>query len=606
MPDKKLYEPLQDRASIRLFQLLPRKEGSSLQGRLLDSNLADCQAYEAISYVWGSEADKVALDCDGFQLLITQNLAAALRRIRLPETNRVLWIDSICINQNDVPEKNHQVRLMSQIYRKASRVLVWLGEEDENGEDTMTALTCMDLLQNRVFPRLDELRSWKDKALVEPDEARNSKINAHFKLPRADSAEFIELTKLFRRSWFSRAWTFQETFVARERSFLCGGHCISGVGMLKTFGVIYELYHCTKDPRYSQFKLDHVLGMTACQDIYSQLPSDLPRGLLSLLWLRRGAGCKDPRDLLYSVLGAAADRIPIEPDYGRSFEHVYATSTAQIISATGSLNIFGQLFCEIEQSALPTWVPDWRSRRFSRGYYGSYSSFTAVTAHHYFCTGSSKPHIRLSPCAKEIILQGLDWDVVKDVKIGSCGTLPQWLVQQYPQEVYGPTQEPLDWALLRLFCTDRALSQPRPVKPRWEPETYQAVMEVAQDPDARPALAEAIACNSWNKGVAITQNSFLGLVPDWAKPGDRICWLMGGEVPILLRADPTDGKYTVIGECYIHGAMDGEVLVEARRLADVAKPSELADTDRDESDTSWLNRLHEEPLPFSTTEFTIK
>ncbi|KAL8732805.1 MAG: hypothetical protein Q9181_003820 [Wetmoreana brouardii] len=228
MPDKKLYEPLQDRAPIRLFQLRSRKEGSYLQGRLLDSNLADCQAYEAISYVWGSEADKIALDCDGSQVLITQNLAAALRRIRLPEANRVLWIDSICVNQNDVLEKNHQVRLMSQIYRKASSMLIWLGEERE-----------------------------------------------------------------------------------RRR------------------------------------RIESLCFMTADDEVYIQI-GGLGRCLLSLLKLRRGAGCKDPRDLLYSVLGAAADEMPIEPDYGRSFEYVYATSTAQIISTTGSLNIFNQLYGEIE------------------------------------------------------------------------------------------------------------------------------------------------------------------------------------------------------------------------------------------------------------------
>ncbi|KAL8732804.1 MAG: hypothetical protein Q9181_003819 [Wetmoreana brouardii] len=143
-------------------------------------------------------------------------------------------------------------------------------------------------------------------------------------------------------------------------------------------------------------------------------------------------------------------------------------------------------------------------------------------------------------------------------------------------------------------------------EPRWEPRTHQAIMEFAKDPGAHKRLRKAVIDETSKKGVAITQTGFLGLVPNWAKPGDRICWLMGGEVPILLRADITDGKYTLIGECYIHGAMDGEVLVEARRLADLAKPSDSVDTDRDKNDTSWLTRLHEEPFPFSTTEFTIK
>jgi hypothetical protein len=79
------------------------------------------------------------------------------------------------------------------------------------------------------------------------------------------------------------------------------------------------------------------------------------------------------------------------------------------------------------------------------------------------------------------------------------------------------------------------------------------------------------------------------------KPGDIVALLLGGEVPIILRPDGHD--YTFGGECYIHGFMDGEGLIEAKRLAE---------PDSDPNDTSWLQRLHEEPLPFETQDFIIK
>lgn len=87
------YKPLEDRTAVRVFELQPGTGNCSLQGRLLSANLEESPVYEAVSYVWGSEDNKVVLDCDGIELRITQNLAQALRRFRLPNTSRVLWTD---------------------------------------------------------------------------------------------------------------------------------------------------------------------------------------------------------------------------------------------------------------------------------------------------------------------------------------------------------------------------------------------------------------------------------------------------------------------------------------------------------------------------------
>ncbi|KAL8692741.1 MAG: hypothetical protein Q9218_002300 [Villophora microphyllina] len=605
MPKQGLYEPLQER-TIRLLELLPGTNGDNLRGQLLNARLESDQAYEALSYVWGSETNKVVLDCAGFQLPITPNLAAALRHLRLPRKSRTIWIDSICINQDDIPERNDQVILMSHIYRKASRVLVWLGDEDENNEDTAKAFACMGLLQTRIVPRLDELRNWKDKAVAAPDEARNSKINASFRLPPTDSPHFVALGQLLRRPWCTRAWTFQESLVAQVKSFICGNHQVDGDDIIHVAGALVHLYDCTKDKRYISCDVGYLNTMTARESLWNYaengVPSKVRTSLLSLLSQRRGSGCKDPRDQIYSLIGVASDGIPISPDYGRSFEFVFASSTAQIISTTGSLAIFGQLFGDMEQTTLPTWVPDWRQRFDSRGQYKAYHSFTSVTGRRYSCTGSSKPLIQLSSCGREITIQGLNWDIVQAVKTGTLADMCHWIEQQHPSAVYRPTREPLSTAFERLICTDRALLDRHQVKPRWDSNNRPATAALANDPDALDEMVK----NLWNKGVAMTQRNCLALVPEWANPTDIICWLMGGEVPILLRHDPTDGKYTLVGECYVHGFMDGEVLVEAQRSAELAKPLDRIDINDDKRDTSWLHRLHEQPLPFSTTEFTIK
>jgi hypothetical protein len=89
--------------------------------------------YEALSYVWGSPRGNVPIECEGKTLLITPNCEAALRRIRRRTRTRALWIDAICIDQASTDEKNAQVQLMSEVYSKARRVIVWLGDDEDGG-----------------------------------------------------------------------------------------------------------------------------------------------------------------------------------------------------------------------------------------------------------------------------------------------------------------------------------------------------------------------------------------------------------------------------------------------------------------------------------------
>lgn len=86
----------------------------------------EVSSYDALSYVWGSEADPEFINLCQNRFAITQNLFEALVCLRLPDSDRILWIDAICIDQQDIVEKETQIKLMHQIYGYAKRVLSWI------------------------------------------------------------------------------------------------------------------------------------------------------------------------------------------------------------------------------------------------------------------------------------------------------------------------------------------------------------------------------------------------------------------------------------------------------------------------------------------------
>lgn len=138
----RLYEPLYEGNIVRLLEIQSGRYEDALKFQFHYADLAKSYLrYEALSYVWGKDPFieingkfqdyKCAALCDGHKLLVSANLERALRNLRLEYDSRIIWVDAICINQEDVTERSHQVTLMSAVYGRASRVIAWLGGETE-------------------------------------------------------------------------------------------------------------------------------------------------------------------------------------------------------------------------------------------------------------------------------------------------------------------------------------------------------------------------------------------------------------------------------------------------------------------------------------------
>ena len=129
--------------SIRLLKLFPARNDSNDQGlgcALEDCRLSENLSYEALFYAWGQPVFPEVLHTHKGILKITDNLALALRSLRFEDGVRYLWVDAVCINQNDSMEKSRQVAMMSVIYKSARQVICWLGQADESIGDAMETL----------------------------------------------------------------------------------------------------------------------------------------------------------------------------------------------------------------------------------------------------------------------------------------------------------------------------------------------------------------------------------------------------------------------------------------------------------------------------------
>ena len=127
------YKPLI--AVAREFRLLIVSPGTTddrLQCALRNVSFDEAflPQYETISYCWGDLRTHEIITVDGSRLQVPPSAAAALRRMRKPNTERFLWLDAICINQEDNAERSNQVTLMGDIYKHGVKNLIYLGEDD--------------------------------------------------------------------------------------------------------------------------------------------------------------------------------------------------------------------------------------------------------------------------------------------------------------------------------------------------------------------------------------------------------------------------------------------------------------------------------------------
>ncbi|RYP14370.1 hypothetical protein DL765_006415 [Monosporascus sp. GIB2] len=160
-------------------------------------------SYETLSYAWGSTDNPKPIIVDGAAndantIFVTQNLDVALRHLRLTGESRTLWIDAICIDQNNVAERGHQVSKMTNIYARASQVLIWLGPEEDDSDHAMRLL---DYLGRRFVLDVAEPK-------LRPSNVGRSELElADLGAPlRYSERDIRAIGLLFSRPWFKRLW----------------------------------------------------------------------------------------------------------------------------------------------------------------------------------------------------------------------------------------------------------------------------------------------------------------------------------------------------------------------------------------------------------------
>jgi hypothetical protein len=125
--------------AIRLFRIDPESDPRvDICGLLSVVPFDTCPAYQALSYTWGDLGDRVPIRMNDHIIYVTRNLKKALQRLRDLNTGMPVWVDAICINQDDAEERTYQVQRMRQIYETAFEVVIHLGEGDDQNQEVQS------------------------------------------------------------------------------------------------------------------------------------------------------------------------------------------------------------------------------------------------------------------------------------------------------------------------------------------------------------------------------------------------------------------------------------------------------------------------------------
>jgi hypothetical protein len=359
--------------------------------------------YEALSYHWG-EGEAIhpiyvrdSLPTDAIKsmdeavllgmkrIYVKPNLYKALRSLRLKDGEIVLWVDAICINQDNEEEKKLQVAKMAQIYSMAERVCIWLGPSDKRSENAMKFIS--DIIELEGLQNLTR------------DECYTSQWN--------------DLIDLMKSSWFSRRWVIQELALARDATVHCGKEEINwndfrdAISLfVMHFDTIRELFKRSTTFAHNYYAIGELdpLGAKVLVDVTSNIFRKDAGGtnfepILSLETLVSTLSTfesSDPRDTIHALRNIAKEipwtassreqsfgnMLP-KPDYSKDLLEVYTDFLRWVIETSRSIDIICRHWAMPEKTVrtynypqlvkLPSWIQEISESPFGRqegGYNG--------------------------------------------------------------------------------------------------------------------------------------------------------------------------------------------------------------------------------------------
>ena len=348
------HETLVESDQIRVIDIYPNLHTTNnlISCCMRSVRLSDNPHYEALSYCWGDSTLNKGIICNGKRLWITTNLYEALCRLQDRHGTRTIWADAVCINQSNIKERNHQVRLMRQIYEAATHVNVWLGEHDDESRRGIALISAIGKAENKLVS-------------LDFDELRYTTFLHQNGLPERSDKSWKALFTLFKRPWFARSWIVQEVAVAVSVRFQCGDDIVALDDIMSALGLSYMLSEKTESTNCLHF----VQVASTRQDV--QRGTHL--SMLSLVQRHRITLATDPRDKIFAFIGIASDgsgnALCTQPDYHRLYPEVYWDFTVQMLEQERNLDILS-IPSGFRAKCLPTWVPDFSRPAKTRSFLG--------------------------------------------------------------------------------------------------------------------------------------------------------------------------------------------------------------------------------------------
>lgn len=592
------YTPLGER-EFRLVRILaPRK--SQVKCEILVRSLDDPPPYTAVSYAWGDPVDstKVKIRDENYpafvEVPIAKSLCYALQALRKKGKPVVVWADALSIDQQNREERNQQLPLMTDIYKRAESVAICLGPEEDDSE------LATGLLQD--LATADEAKpgaaSRKDVRDILARESQGRGLPA--------------LAALFEREYWKRLWIVQEQFNAADINVYCGSSQPLPWKVYQAASHAFQQHkhdlenllpkrhNIVAQKRYSYSQILAYQGPGSLPDrgYLTDLAGQGDDGLLEIMRICRRKLSSDPKDKVFGVLGILNEDVRDEftVDYGSSVKDIYTDVVDYLLTTSERLDVI----CESIQfptysssNKLPTWVPDW-------SHVPDISAMSLSPGTSFAASGDTSAVYKfLDDRRNKLEISGISLGVVSwhGIPVGTLCTVADYLMAflNWRALLLGDTDLEADDGRIKSlqsdFCDTLCFRQiPAEWKDRsrraWVKLTYHVFASLLQARlpyltldkelaefvqadaagltqgalDAKTFLQMHFSSRMMGRCLFKTSEGRLGLGTGFMAPEDEVVVPLGCSTPILLRKEGNRGEYRFVGDVYVDGYMHGKAV----------------------------------------------